>query len=267
MDRCFTLIWYLRLLLVSRAEKQLKYIVQFFSIAVIGLSIWLTWQVIGKWGDSGEFFPYMAAQRPDSNRAQLIYSGYLNEEGHQDQALEQLYINREYHPNELVALLSIWNFSCQYRLGQPMSISEISAREGLELRGDNISFHLNLLLSNIRLLRCERPDLDVLIGLYERVDELRMREKMKANYYSSFADLYFYLQRPDDAIRQLEFANELVQSIDLRLRQALIAAGTGKFEQASNFLERAGEIDESRSLLLPSRRFSIDAIESFIPEQ
>ncbi len=260
----FALIWYVRLLLISGVNSSLKYLTQFVISAVVGLSIWLSWQLIAIWSDSTSLYSHMAAQNPDSYRAQSIYANHLELQGNTEKALEQIYINLEYHPNDVLSLLTLWNFSCWYGFEQPMSIAEIAAKDDLELHAQVVHVHLGVLLQNVRDNNCQRPELEGLFSLYERIGEFQLPPGLRASYYSSSADLFVFLQRPDDGLEMLDRAIELDSSIEYRIKQAQIASEFGQLDRALGFVELAKELDNNRPFLLPSRRASIQQVESSI---
>ena len=260
----FALIWYMRRFLVSGENSSFKYLTQFLITAVIGLSIWLSWQLIVIWSDSTQLYSRMAALNPDSYRAQSMYASHLELQGYIEQAHEQIYINLEYHPNDVLSLLTVWNFSCKHGFEQPTSIAEIAAKDDLEMHSQGVHVHLNILLQNIRDNQCQRPELEDLFSLYERIDEFKLRPGMRASYYSSYSDLFFYLQRLDEGLEKLDLSSELSSTVDYRIKQALIASLFGQLDRALEYVDLAREADSNRSWLLPSRRGSLERLESQI---
>lgn len=257
----FALIWYVRLLLVSSVNSSLKYLTQFIVVAVVGLSIWLSWQLIAIWSTPTRLFAHMATQKPSSYRAQSTYINHLELQGNIEGALELTYINLEYHPNDVLTLLNLWNFSCRYGLEQPMSLAEIVAKDDLEMHSQGGHVLLNVFLQIIRDNNCQRPELEEIFNLYDRVGEFQMRPGMRAGYYSSYSDLFFFLQRLDDGLEMLDRASEFESSIEYRIKQGLVASLFGQWDRALEFVELAREFDSNRSFLLPSRRASIDQME------
>lgn len=260
----FALIWYLRRLWISKSNNSLKYLTQFIVSAVVGLSIWLSWQLIAIWSDAARLHSHMATQKPDSYRAQSHYAVYLELQGNIGQAFEQVYINLAYHPNDVLSLLTVWNYSCGYGVEQPMSLAEIAAKEDLEMQSQSVHLHLDNLLRNIRDSRCQQPRPETLLSLYDRVGEFQMPPLMRARYYSSYSDLLFFLQRLDEGLEMLDRSSELSSSIEFRLKQALVASLFGQLDRALGFIELARELDSNRSRLLPSRGASIQQLESRI---
>lgn len=260
----YALIWYLRRLLVSQVHRSFRYFAQFAVLAVVALSIWLSWQFVAIWSDPMSLNSRMAMQKPDSYRAQSNYVNHLELQGYIEQAHEQLFINLGHHPNDVLSLLNVWNFSCKYGFEQPLSIAEIAAKDDLEMHAQGVHVQLNVLLQNIRDNRCQPPEIEALFSLYERVGEFNLRPGMRASYYSSYSDLFFLLQRVDEGLAKLDLSSELSSSIDYRIKQALIASLFGQLDRALGYLELAREADLNRPRLLPSRRASIEQVESQI---
>lgn len=263
----FALGWYLRLLMASVADKTLKVIAGVFVGGIFCLSTWLTWNVAGVWGNDGRFYSYMAAQWPDSIRAQLVYAEYLDSVGQREQALEQHYILREYHPRELVVLLSLWNFACKYNLEQPMSLADITALPDLDFKLGIISYHIDTLQNNLSSNRCPRPSRQELVNFYERIAEFPMPDGRSALFRYSYANLFILLGDSENALAQLELAADINPAVNYRMRQAVIAGLMGAWDRALAYIDQAAELDAARNPLLPSRMPEIESVRRVMREQ
>jgi tetratricopeptide (TPR) repeat protein len=263
----FAIAWYVRKLLSSTIDMKAKSVAVVFVVGNFILSSWLTYSVIQIWSTQERFYQHMAEQQPRSLRARLVYSEYLESIGQYQEALEQLYILREYHPNEVVVLLRLWNFACLYRLEQPMSLLQISKQPDLRLSMGSVSFQLEALENNLRAGYCTMPPHEELIALYQRVTEFTMRPGRSARARFNFSNLYLLFNQPDQALEKLDEAYAFQPSISIRLRQAVVAGIAGNYELGLEFTKMARELDASRSRLLPSREAQIVRIESALLAQ
>ncbi|NKB35455.1 MAG: hypothetical protein GKR91_20335 [Pseudomonadales bacterium] len=263
----FAAIWYLHSLFVSEASDLIKYSMKIFVASVLALSLWLTSQLAHIWSDSLELYSHMAIQRPNSSRAQLSYAEALQTEGQNQQVFERLYANIQNHPNDLVSLLAIWNYSCRQQLDEPLPISAIAEMTGLELSNENINIYMDQLIAYAQSNTCQQIDAEALVRLFERIGSFPIRAVHKSNYYYSFSNLYLLLQQPNNALDMLERASEYNETVDLRNWQALVAAGVDQWERSIGFIELSKQVDERRSLLVPSRLLDIEQLEALIVSQ
>ncbi len=263
----FAIAWYVHKLLSSTIDMAAKSVATFFVAGNFLLSSWLTYSVIQIWSTQEHFYQYMTEQQPQSLRARLVYSEYLETTGQYQEALEQLYILREYHPNEVVVLLRLWNFACLYQLEQPMSLLEISNLPELRLSMGSVSFQLETLENNLRAGYCSPPPLEELVALYQRVMKFTMRPGRSARARFNFSNLYLMFNQPDKALEKLEEAIAFQPSISIRLRQAVVAGIAGDYNLGLSFIEMARELDSNRSVPLPSREAQIAQIESALRAQ
>jgi hypothetical protein len=263
----FAIGWYVHKILVSGIDKSAKVVVSAFVAGNFLLSSWLTYSVIAVWGDDGRFYSYMSKQWPRSVRARLVYSEYLEMEERYDEALQQLYIMREYYPQEAAVLLQLWNFACRYNLQQPLSMEEIASLPDLRLTIGNLNFQLDKLDDALRSGYCRPPERESLFKLYERIASFTMRPGRSAQFRYNYSNLHLILGDPVAAIEQLDLAIQHRPSVTYKLRQAVIAGLMQDYDLSLEFAQQARELDAERSPLVPSREAEIVQVETAIRNQ
>jgi tetratricopeptide (TPR) repeat protein len=256
----FAAAWYSVKLFTSSANQSLKILATVTIASLLLNATTLTMQIVGVWRDEGLLYNHMVSRWPESRRALLSFSYFLEREGYLEDALEYIQKAREQYPNDLSVLIQHWNFNCAYGFDQALTIAEIAAKPDLE-HDNSLNFQLNRLLTNLQTASCEIPPQQDLIKLSESAGKLNMSDNQKASYFSNFANLHLLFGQPEQAIARLEDAFEYNPRVEIALRQATISGLFGDYERAFGFLELAKKVDRDGNILLPSRLGAIARVE------
>lgn len=261
------LVWYGQLWLtqfLSRYDNlagQKKAISFASGLIVLSLFAWQTWNLSSLWGEPVSLHAHWAEEQPQSIRAQSAYARILEANGHADLAAARLEQARSFRPNELTLLLNQWLLACRSDLSAPVSLADIAANDELVHYQSDLNIYLRQLLEAFFQGQCEFPDIETLIALFDRIGQLPLNDFVRAGYHVYFSDIYVYQQRLDPALMQMSRAFELRPVAQYPVRQALICASAGRFNDALIFLERARAADDRRNPLVPSIAAEIDRLE------
>ena len=88
-----------------------------------------------------------------------------------------------------------------------------------------------------------------------------MRPWDRTNFHFLFSDIYVYYRQFNRALVELRNAFEYRLTADIPIRQAILSASAGNFEDSLLFLDRAREADANRGPLLPSKMVEISELE------
>lgn len=231
--------------------------------AVLTLSASLTLVSANTWGNALQLHALWAESKPQSIRAQIAYAAYLNAIGQPGLAMQTLQIAQRSFPNAATLQLSIWNQACEYDLPSSVSLEAIASNPQLEHFRDDINHPLGVLLENYFSQRCAYPDQDILISLFDRIEQLPLSTPRKASFYVLYSDLFVYFGMLDPTLINLTRSYELNRVPQLPIRQALHAASAGDLNAALVFLERAKLADAEDNPLLPSSMDEILSLERY----
>ncbi len=264
----FCIAYYARVFLnsesMSNKYKLEKKVLAVVLIAFLLLSTSMSRISANIWSDGLGLHAYWAEQKPQSLRAQTTYAEYLNAIQQPELALQRLQLASRYYPDEVTLQLFIWNQACEYGLASPLSLSDIANNPELEYYRDDVNHHLGILIENLIRRRCDYPEQQVLISLFELIGQLTLSPPRLASFYVFYSDLYVYFGMLDPALINLSRSFEINPVPQLPIRQALLAASAGDLNGALIFLERAKLADRVDSPLLPSTMDEILRIEADI---
>lgn len=214
-----------------------------------------------QWGDGFRLHASWAAEQPQSLRAQQTFAGYLQAAGDAEAAMARFEQARQINPNEVTVLLNQWLHACANALSSPVSLHDIASHATLEHYHDDVNAGLRTLIEYLVDQRCEFPESEVLISLFERIGELPLSDRKRSGYHVYFADLYIHLRRLDPALINLSQAFNYRPYTGFPIRQAVLSASAGRFADALVFIDRARQANAARSWLLPSMADEIDRLE------
>lgn len=257
----FALAWYLRVTINNHSDTHLKHSLVIVLTFVLSISSWLTFATAETWGDGLRLHSSWAEDKPRSIRAQVTYADYLNAIDLPDVAMERLQLAHSHYPNEVTIQLQMWNQACEYDLEKPTSLQSIIDNPQLEYYRNDINLHLQKLIENMVIGVCDYPDQTTLISLFERIGQLPLPEHRLASYHVFFSDLYVIFGMLNPALINLTRAFELNPAPQLPVRQALLSASAGNFQDALVFLERARQAEIANNPLLPSIEEEITGLE------
>ena len=256
-----TLVWYLHRFLAGHFRELSKQT----AVGITGLFLlimaFLSWQQSLLWSNTAELNAYWAFEKPNSSRAQISYGDFLAQNGATEAAMERWQRANSLLPNEVSIQLHIWNRACEYGMSSPITLQQIIDAETPEYFHNDINFHLRELLENLILQRCEFPPTETVVAVFDVIDRLPLSDRRRAGYHFLFSDLYVYLGRLDSALIQLSRSFELRELPEIPIRQAILSASAGNFEDGLVFLQRAREANSRQSPFLPSAEAEIARIE------
>ncbi len=256
----FAIAWYLRKLIGRQAEKQVAEPLVIGTVLVLVFTAWLSWSQSRLWGDPLMLNSTWAESQPRSVRAQIVFAEYLNVIGLPELAMERLEMARNNYPQEVTILLQMWNQACEFGLPKPFTLQSINDIENLEFYFNDVNYHLEILLENMRAERCQFPEIAVLEELFEEVDRIQVQDGRRAHFLTLYAELYVQAGLLDQALINLTRAYEFSSSPRIRIRQAVLSASAGNYADALVFLDRAEEVDEADNPFLPSFAEEIDTL-------
>jgi hypothetical protein len=230
-------------------------------VVIVVILAGMTLQLTQLWGNTGALLLHWAENKPGSVRAQVVIADTLASVGNPEVGHERLLIAQQFNPNEATLLLHSWNFSCQHGTPQIISLEQISAMSDLEFFRDDINYQLRTFIENLDNSQCNYPSQAQVLALMNKLSELPMRPWDRANFHFLFSDIYVYYRQLDPALVELRNAFEYRPSADIPLRQAVLSASAGNYEDSLLFLDRAREADANRGPLLPSRLDEIEGMQ------
>jgi len=158
----------------------------------------------------------------------------------------------------------MWNRACEAGLVAPYSLEDIATRADLEYYHNDINFHLRTLVENLVAGECSFPSFQIMVALFDAVDQLPLADDRRASYHFLYSDLFVHYRQLDPALIQLRSAFDLNPNPEIPIRQAMISASAGRNTDALIFLERARAADKAQSILLPSLEDEIAVMEADI---
>ena len=237
-------------------------LVQGIVAVVFGIMVWLCYQQALLWSNTGNLMNYWAFEKPGSLRAQIALADFAAANGEPGIAMERLQQALEIRPREVTVMLHMWNHQCEYGVAAPYSLAQIAAMNDLEYFHNDINFHLQTLLENRLSGVCDYPEGQVLVNLFERLARLPLSATRASNFHYLYSDLYVMYGELDAALINLSRAHELnARGAEIPLRQAVLSASAGRFQDALVFLDRAREADASRAIFMPSQVLQIDELQ------
>ena len=248
--------------LVERYRTQiLERCVQVVCAAVIALSMLLTFQLASLWGNSVALQAHWADRHPVSYRAQVEYGYLLAGLGEPELGYQRIAAIQQYYPDELALQLQHWNFACSYGFPMPFAVEEIAnGSELVYLRAD-LTGELKEFLENLMAARCEYPEQQQILALMERLSNVPMRPFEHSGFHLLYSDLYVHYRQLNPALIELRNAFAIRADAQFPIRQAIISASAGNYEDSLVFLQRAREADDNRRAFVASRISEIEAIE------
>ena len=126
---------------------------------------------------------------------------------------------------------------------------------------DDINYQLRTFIENLDNNQCTYPPQQQVLAFMNRLAELPMRPWDRANFHFLFSDIYVYYRQLNPALVELRNAFEYRPTADIPIRQAIISASAGNFEDSLLFLDRAREADANRGSLLSSKMAEISNME------
>ncbi len=256
-----SLVWYLSVFMQAQSPGLSKNIAMSVTGIVLLTMAWLSWQQSMLWGNSGNLLAHWAQEQPDSVRAQITYADFLAARGATGEAMKILQKVNQSHPKEITILLHMWNSACEYGSEAPYNLQQIAAMDGLEYYHNDINFHLRKLIHNLIVEKCEFPDQQSMISLFDSFEGLIHSDTYRAGYHFLYSDLFVHYRRLNSALIQLSKAFDLSGLPEIPIRQAMLTASAGNNADALIFLERARAADAQQSSLLPSHEPEIAIIE------
>ncbi|PCJ24450.1 MAG: hypothetical protein COA96_09385 [SAR86 cluster bacterium] len=259
--------WYLQKFLQSDFSRHSKNLVISITAFLLIAMSWLSWQQALLWSNTGQLLAYWAYEEPRSSRAQISYADFLMENGAHEEGMDRLLIAYENNPNEITVMLHMWNRSCDYGPNIPFSLRDIAAREDLEYFHNDINFHLIELIQNLIANKCEYPERQVLMSLFDRIDNMPLTDRRRAGFHFLHSDLFVYYRELNSALIQLGNAFSISNAPQIPIRQAILSASAGNYEDALVFLQRARLANAQQSSLLPSLDSEIDRMEEDLKQR
>jgi len=256
----FRLVEHYRTQLVER-------LAQIFSVLALVIVTFLTLQLTSLWGNSFALQAHWADRHPTSYRAQVEYAYLLADFGEPVQGYQRISAIQQYYPNELAMQLQRWNFACSYGIQAPFAIGEIATGPDQAYLRADLTGEVRIFLENLMAQRCVYPGQQQIVALMERLVNVPMRNFERSGFHLLYSDLYVHYRQLNPALIELRNAFEIRPDSQYPIRQAIISASAGNYEDSLIFLQRAREADENRRPFVESRLSEIEAMEQDIRTQ
>jgi hypothetical protein len=230
------------------------------SLVVVVMAV-LTLQLSSLWGNSFALQAHWADKHPVSYRAQVEYAYLLSGFGEPALGYQRIAAIQQYYPDELALQLQRWNFACSYNLPAPFPLHEIASQSDQVYHRADLTGEVKTFLENLIAGRCAYPEQREILALMERLMKVPMRPFEKSGFHLLYSDLYVHYRQLNPALIELRNAFEARADAQFPIRQAIISASVGNYEDSLVFLQRAREADKNRRLFVESRISEIDAME------
>jgi len=226
-----------------------------------------TLRVTTTWGDPLVLYNSWVENQPNSIRANMAYSEILASQGAAEEGFAYLDTAQKLAPEEVTLNLALWNYACENTLPPTLKLEEISSANGLQHYRDDVNYHLQVLLENLLEGKCQYPGQEDIMALLDRLEKIPMRPYDRANFHMLYADFFIYYRQLNPALVQLRNAYDIRGDAAIPIRQAILAASAGNYEDSLVFLGRAREADENRNPLLASRISEISRMEQDLQQR
>lgn len=230
------------------------------ALSLVLLTV-LTLQLTSLWGNSAALQAHWAEKHPGSFRAQVEYGYLLANFGESVQGYRHIAAIQQFYPDEVALQLLHWNYTCTYSIPAPYAIDDIAAGSSRVYYRADLTAEVRIFLENLMAARCEYPDQQQILALMERLANIPMRNYERSGFHLLYSDLYVHYRQLNPALIQLRNAFEIRPDPQYPIRQAVISASAGNYEDSLIFLQRAREANESRGPRVASRKDEIDAME------
>ena len=239
--------------------------VERFAQLIGGLALvllaFLTLQLTTLWGNSVTLQAHWAERHPASYRAQVEYGYLLAGFDEPQQGYRHIVALQQQYPDEVALQLLRWNFACTYKLPAPFAIGEIANTQNQVYFRADLTAEVKVFLENLMAARCGYPTRQEIVSLMERLSEIPMRPFERSGFHLLFSDLYVNYRLLNPALIELRKAFEIWPDAQFPIRQAVISASAGNYEDSLVFLQRAREADKNRRSSVASRMEEIEAME------
>lgn len=213
----------------------------------------MTLQLSILWGNSLALAAHWAERHPLSYRAQVEYAYLLAGIDETGPAYDRVSALQQQFPDEVALQLLRWNFACNSGLPAPFSVRDIAAAEQSVYYRADLTGEVRTFLDNLMVQRCEYPSRSDIERLMTRLAEIPMRPFERSGFHLLFSDLYVHYRELNPALVQLREAFEIRPDAGFPIRQAILAASAGNYQDSLVFLQRARQADENRGRFEPSR--------------
>jgi len=191
------------------------------------------------WRSEEALLSHWADERPTSSRAQTTLARYLVANGRVEEAYETIRLAISHHPSDVSLLLVSWNLSCRLGVAPLHTLQDIRLQNELRNYRDVVTIPLREFLSNYLTGVCEYPESEEIVAFFSRLDELEYSSNSRSVFHLIYSDLFVLLGELDNALIQLSKAFDSYNNPELIVRQAILSASAGNYENALIFLGRA----------------------------
>jgi hypothetical protein len=254
-------VFYLARLADHLAAKGYARIVPMAGVVAVIAMAGLTLQLTLLWGNNLALAAQWAERHPASYRAQVEFAYIQAESGAAESGYSRLSALQQRFPDEVALQLKLWNFACSYELPAPYPVTEIAASARQVYYRADLTTEVKTLLENLFAGQCSYPARQDIEALLVRLEAVPMRTFEKSGFYVLFSDLYIYYRELNPALIQLRNAFDLRPDSGFPIRQAILSASAGNYQDSLLFLQRAREADENRGSFTPSRLGEITEME------
>jgi tetratricopeptide (TPR) repeat protein len=159
--------------------------------------------------------------------------------GRVEEAYETIRLAMSHHPSDVSLLLVSWNLSCRLGVAPLHTLQDIRLQNELRNYRDVVTIPLREFLSNYLTGVCEYPESEEIVAFFSRLDELECSSNSRSVFHLIYSDLFVLLGELDNALIQLSKAFDSYNNPELIVRQAILSASAGNYENALIFLGRA----------------------------
>lgn len=211
------------------------------------------------WSHAGMLFLKWEMDEPNSVRAKLSYSDYLEKKGFPENSIEHIERAIALEPDSIGLRIKKVLLVCKSGIDADLS-STFSALEKAERFDYGAPSYLSELINynKVRPVKeCGSPafgaEISEVLTVIDMKNKDGWRGKSLAKYYSAKTDYYTSIGSFVHAVESIENAISYQPTVDLNLKAAVIFASGGLYEDALKKLEAAREADVDRGAFYPSR--------------
>ncbi|MBT8147834.1 MAG: hypothetical protein KJN90_13340, partial [Gammaproteobacteria bacterium] len=254
-------VFYINWFVENHGSQLLKRAAQVAAGLLLVLITVLTLQLTSLWGNSFALQAHWAERHPTSYRAQAEYAFLLAGFGEPAEGYQRIAAIQQYYPDEIALQLQRWNFACSNGFTAPFALDEIASDLAQEYYKADLTGELGIFLENLIAGRCEYPAQQQILALMNRLSEVPMRNFERSGFHLLYSDLYVHYRQLNPALIELRNAFEVRPDAQYPIRQAIISASAGNYQDSLIFLQRAREADGNRRSFVESRIDEIEAME------
>lgn len=222
------------------------------------------------WSDPLLMFSIYEVEHRDSLRAKRAFAFELESHGLISQAMKVAKAGRDRHPDDLSLPLYMLALECHSSLDSGISTHDIQRIAPNSVVSDGLIANLDRLSDMFSQDLCpnvvNQENLTKIYEAVENIPDLNKNKNMAARIYFQHADLEITLRHLSSAMNLLDKAYALQPTVDIALKQTVVLASAGLYEEALARLQNAKQANAERPPFLPSRMPELRHVEQALQQ-